>query len=117
MSFFLITCASQPHKWDKQEKQLMWMYVAGQIVDYGQTNDIYERKDEGYYEINPVIDKVYETGGSPALAVWKVGGTLAVAGAAHHLESKWRKRLLIGVNMVVWGLVTNNFIIGLNWSF
>ena len=96
--------------WDNSEKALMASFVLGQAVNYGQTN--YIINDSGWEEMNSWIPE-----DTDSLMVYKAGTTLAIGILAHFLPHKWRKRVLLGSNLVVWGFVAHDFTAGVRLQF
>ncbi len=102
-------------KWDKKEKALYGAFIAGQIINYAQANYVLAHPD--WYEINPVLDFVYNQGGELGLLAWKAGSSALVGLITDRVSHKWRKRILVGVNTVVWGLIGHDLYFGVGFRF
>ena len=105
--------------WDKTEKALFASNCVLRTVDMLQTNDIYARKDEGYYEMNPLIDAGVDKFGTKFIPVWFITGTIAEYLIVDAMPHPWRKAALGVFNAVSIGLIYNNHQkgLGLNFSF
>jgi hypothetical protein len=103
--------------WDKTEKALFASSCVLRTVDMLQTNDIYNREDEGYHEINPLIDAGVNKFGTKFIPVWFITGTIAEYLILDALPHKYRKIALGVTNAVSLGLIYNNNRIGLGLNF
>jgi len=77
----------------------LWiLFITGQVINAGNMN---YHQDAGYYETT----SYYSTHPSrKEVYVGKVAGTLAVYGATR-LFPRYKKPVLIGANVVVWGFI------------
>jgi hypothetical protein len=101
-------------QWDTQEKILAGAFIAGQFVNYGQAK--WTLTEPGWHEINPIVDHIWDHGGTKGLVAWKVGSTALLLGLADLLPG-WRKYILWFGNIGVWGMVTHDKIVGVGWRF
>jgi len=103
--------------WDKAEKALFASNCVFRTVDMLQTNDIFARKDEGYYEMNPLIDAGVNKFGTKFIPIWFVSMGVAEYLIIDALPHKYRKIALGVTNAVSLGLIYNNNRIGLGLNF
>ena len=105
--FALSGCAH----WSTADKFLATTFVIGQGVNYGQTREALISPE--YYEMNPMLAEM----GEGHLLLWKVVSTAGVLWIADRVDEKWRKWVLGGANLVVWGCVAHDTGIGVGWRF
>jgi hypothetical protein len=115
LCLFLTSCA-HIDPWTKEQKVMAGVYSALHVIDWMQTNDIYNRRDENYWEINPVVDWAHDQAGDLGVATYFAGSLAVTMGIAHILPSKYRTVWLTASNVVKIGCVGNNLSIGLNLS-
>lgn len=108
--------ARRPPAWTKGDMGLMGTFAIGQALNTAQINDIYHRLDEEYYEINPMIDDIYDEFGMEGVIAWKAIGTALVGTLAHYCMD-WRDRILKISHMIIWGLVSHDYVLGLRFRF
>jgi hypothetical protein len=113
--FFLSSTASfAKDKWDTTDKILFTSFTALMVVDYGQTQDIFKRQSEGYYEKSNIIIKKY---GQKSVLPWFIVSEVGAWLIADQLPSKWRKTWLVAVNALEIKMIHNNYSIGLKVNF
>ena len=103
--------------WDKIEMSLFLSNCVLRTVDMLQTNDIYNREDEGYHEINPLIDAGVNKFGTKFIPVWFITGTIVEYLIVDAMPHKYRKVALGVTNAISIGLIYNNNRIGLGLNF
>ena len=103
-------CSAQD-SWDKTDKILFTSFIALEIIDYTQTNYIFEH--DGYYERNPIIDEI----GQKGLPIYFGLTTLAVGLTTDYLKPKYRTKFLIIMNSIQLFFVFNNYSLGIGFSF
>jgi len=94
----------QCSEWDTTEKVLLGTFIAGQVINYGQANAAIS--DDSWKELNPLIRD------RESLICLKLVGTTLVALVANGLSHKWRKRILVLSNGIVWGLIIHDHCAG-----
>lgn len=97
-------------KWDTTEKALVGSFIAGQIINYGQVNKTLN--DPYWSEINPLMPAE----NTAELLVWKTGTTAALIFLADRFPI-YRKALLVGASIVVWGFVAHDVSVGVGFQF
>jgi hypothetical protein len=112
--FFCLSCAHHPEPWTPGQKTLATTYTILHTVDWMQTNSVF--KEDGYHEINPLIDYTYEQGGLGCVALYFAASLAATLSIAHILPGRHRAAWLALSSVVKLGLVSHNHSIGLNLS-
>lgn len=111
---FPVFAYAEQEKWDNQEKALGGSFIAGQVINYGQTRWVQEHDD--WHEINSVLKHVVKDSGTKLVA-WKALTTGSVLVGSHYLNHEWRKRVLWASNIVVFGFVGHDLVVGVGWKF
>lgn len=107
----MIAQVARAEDWDTKEKVLMGTFIAGQVINYGQTNKVLN--DPSWREINPLLP-ADNTG---ELIAWKASTTLAVYLIADHLSHRNRKIVLGIANIVVFSFVAHDLHVGVGFKF
>ena len=115
----VVSCSHNGHKpkpWTKSEKASMGLFALGEGANTWQIKELYDRQDEGFYEINPIIDNIHEKHGMTGVVIYKAISTGLIGAAAHYLTD-WRDRILKTSNFIVWGVVGHDYVIGLRFRW
>ena len=106
-----VASTAQAADWDTTDKVLMGSFIALQVIDVAQTEQI-RRHPEKWGESNPLY------GDPPNMArvvLFKAAGTAFVYWLAKDLQT--RKFLLGAVNVIQLGVVGHNFSLGVGVGF
>jgi hypothetical protein len=105
----MLLCVSCVTDWNRRDQILLGSYSAMHMVDIKQTREILSSPD--YYEMNPILDGLTP---NQATAVM-LGSTVAFYFILDWLSEDWRTPVLLGANMLKFGLIQHNYSIGLEW--
>ena len=81
------------------------------LGNYGHVNETFNNPD--WYETNPLLP----ANDTSSLVKWKIGSTIILGIAAHVVPHKWRKPILGGANICVWGCIINDINVGVAWRW
>jgi hypothetical protein len=90
--------------WSATDKTLLATYLAGAATDYCQTRSALS---DGRKDVFPFVTD------NTSLTVSMVTVITGVVGVAHFVP-KWRRRVLVGANVVQWSIVANNACVGIS---
>lgn len=111
-SLLLTNCAG----WNKVDKTLLTINGAVMTVDMLQTINIYNREDEGYYEMNPIIDWGVDRMGKSFIPLYFVS-SFGVRYLIADSFPKYRSLFLTSTGIVSTALILHNNSIGLELGF
>lgn len=100
--------------WTKEDTMREAAYLVLHVVDWGQTRNIVNRREEGYWEINPILGK------QPSIKrvdSYMAFSAIAHVGIAYVLPQKWRARFQYTTAGIKTGLVIYNNSAGLRVDF
>ena len=106
-------CA-ETRPWTKTELVMAGAFAVGQVANYGQVVSVEEK--DGWRELNPFVDGIYNEFGRSGLIAYKVLGTGLLFYAADRLP-KYRPYILGAANVIVWGFVAHDAWVGVGWRF
>lgn len=106
--------ANAADKWTKSEICLQVSSIGLQVIDWGMTLDIVDRKDEGYWEINPILGRHPSRGDVNIYFAISIASNMLVS---HLLPSDWRKAWLSSRIIVSCYLIDRGHGIGLRLNF
>lgn len=100
--------------WTKNEIGLQTLSTSLQIIDWGQTLNIVDRENEGYWETNPILGDHPDRGEVNTYFAVSILTNILIS---HLLPNKWRKVWIGSRIMVSANLVNHNYNIGLKIKF
>jgi glucose uptake protein GlcU len=111
VTVFFFSATAHAEDWDKTEKIMLGTFVAGQIINFGQTNKVIN--DPQWHEVN----RFMPADTTEELILWKAGTTALVALVADQLSHKNRKIVLGVANTIVFGFVAHDLYVGVGFKF
>lgn len=103
-------------KWDWVDKTLFSSNITLNVIDCGQTLDIFKNQDR-YWEKNRSIDYLVKKGGKITVPLFFIAFTYAQYWIADHLKPLPRKIFLVGINCLQYDNTRKNYKIGLKINF
>lgn len=93
---------------------LVVLFVIGQGINYGQAK--FALTEPNWWEINPLVEYIWNHWGTVGLLGWKVLGVVVLVGASFVL-AKCTMYILLAGNVIVWAFVVHDVFKGTGWRF